>query len=67
MKTTLDELIAKLVDLRASGVPGDVEVSLAFLPIEGGHREPGAFGIPFVVDPVIDDKDTVFAVHLTEN
>ncbi len=67
MRMTLDKLIAELCGLRASGVPGDVEVSLAFLPVEGGHREPGTFGIPFVVDPVADDKDTVLAVHLTEN
>ena len=67
MKTTLDKLIAELCGLRASGVSGDVEVSLAFLPTEGGHREPGGFGIPFVVDPITDGNAAVFAVHLMEN
>ena len=47
----------------------DLEINLAFLPIEGGHRGPGAINVPFtveVVEVVEDDGDRPILVHLLE-
>ena len=43
-----------------------LEINLAFLPIEGGHRGPGAINVPFTVEVVEDDGDRPILVHLLE-
>lgn len=50
-----------------SGIDRNVEISLSFLPIEGGHRGPNAANVPFRVDPVEDADGKMVFVHLTES
>lgn len=42
------------------------EINLSFLPVEGGHRGPGANNVPFCVEVVTDENDRPFLVHLVE-
>ena len=57
--------VGQLQDALA-GIDRDIEISLSFLPVEGGHRGPNVFGVPFIVDPVMDDAGKIITVHLTE-
>lgn len=57
----MGELIDSLVKLDRS-----MEVSLSFLPVEGGHHGPGMFDIPFSVNLNEDDFGKVVHVSLIE-
>lgn len=58
---TVGDLLMALRDIDPA-----TEISLRFLPVEGGHRGPDVADVPFSVDLVDDGADKVLCVYLTE-
>jgi hypothetical protein len=58
--------VGQLQDALA-GIDRDIEISLSFLPVEGGHRGADALNVPFIVWPVEDPNEKIIAVRLIEN
>ena len=57
--------VGQLQDALA-GIDRDIEISLSFLSVEGGHHGPNVFDVPFIVVPVKDDAGRIISVYLTE-